>query len=99
MGNFTKESVLNIGSNLVYGNYSRMDGPVVITLRVNDPSAYTISVSILNWKSKVKTLLYEKELDGGDTLTDTINYSFNQGDELYVTTNSATTACLISGIE
>jgi hypothetical protein len=99
MGEFCSEGVLNTGRNVLHRNLSRTSISKILDFRVNDPNGYTLSVSIFDWGTKTTTLLYEKELDGGDTLTDTIDFIFNQGDEFIVETTSPTTSYYISGIE
>ena len=99
MGEFCSEGVLNTGRNVLHRNLSRTNISKILDFRVNDPNGYTLSVSIFDWGTKTTTLLYKKELDGGDTLTDTIDFIFNQGDEFIVETTSPTTSYYISGIE
>jgi len=99
MGEFSKEGVLNTGRNVLYRNLSRTSIGKILDLQINDPNGYTISVSIFDWATKTTILLYEKELDGGDTLTDELDYAFNQGDELIVNTTSPTTSYYIHGLD
>ena len=99
MAEFSKVGVLSIGDNLIYKNVSRTTVGKILELRVNNPVAYIVTVSIFDWKEKKTVTLYQKELDAGDTLTDTFNFVFNQGDALIVNTSSATTSYYIHGIE
>lgn len=99
MGQFCKEGILSTGQNILHRNLSRTNISKILDFRVNDPNGYTISVSIFDWSAKNTILLYEKELDGGDTLTDTIDFTFDQGDEFIVETSSPTTSYYINGIE
>ncbi len=99
MGEFCKEGLLSAGKNILHRNLSRTSISKILDFRVNDPNGYTISVSIFDWSSKTTILLYEKDLDGGDTLTDTIDFVFDQGDEFIVETSSPTTSYYINGIE
>lgn len=99
MAEFSKVGVLNVGDNQIYKNVSRTTVGKILELRVNNPVAYIVTVSIFDWKEKKTVTLYRKELDAGDTLTDTFNFVFNQGDALIVNTSSATTSYYIHGIE
>lgn len=99
MGEFSKEGVLSVGRNVLYTNFSRTALGKILDLRLNDPNGYTISVSIFDWATKTITVLYEKELDGGDTLTDELDFVFNQGDELIINTSSPTTSYYIHGLD
>lgn len=99
MAEFSKVGVLNVGDNLIYKNVSRTTVGKILDLRVNDPNAYVVSVSIFDWKEKNTVVLYQKQLNAGDTLTDTFNFVFNQGDALIVNTTSATTSYYIHGLE
>lgn len=99
MGVFSKEGVLKVGRNVLYTNLSRIAIGKILDLRLNDPNGYIISVSIFDWEAKNTIVLYEKDLDGGDTLTDELDFAFNQGDELIITTTSPTTSYYIHGID
>ena len=99
MGEFSKEGVLNTGRNVLHQHFSRTSVSKILNFRLHDPNGYTISVKIFDWSSKSTVLLYEKELDGGDTLTDVINFTFETGDEFIVETSSPTTSYYIYGIQ
>lgn len=98
MGEFSKEGVLAVGKNVLYNNLSRTTLGKILDLQFHDPNGYTLTVSIFDWATKNTILLYQQELDGGDTLTDELDYIFNQGDQLIVETTSATTSFYISGM-
>ena len=98
MGEFSKEGVLTIGKNVLYNNLSKTALGKILTLQFHDPNGYILTVSIFDWATKNTILLYQQELDGGDTLTDELDYVFNQGDQLIVETTSASTSFYIHGM-
>jgi|688.fasta_scaffold441572_4 hypothetical protein len=70
----------------------------VTTMRFHNLLAYTIDVYKYEALTSTTTLIYELNLSAGDTVTDTLTYALNEGDEIRVLSNISNTTYYANGI-
>lgn len=71
----------------------------VLILRFNNPAAYDLKLEKYEASTSSTITIYELSLSAGDTLTDSLSYALNPGDELIVTSNITGTTYYVYGID
>lgn len=71
----------------------------VVSMRFNNPAAYTLTIKKHNVTSGVTITVYSLTLSAGDTITDTFSYTLNSGEYLSATSNVPGTSYLLIGVE
>jgi hypothetical protein len=86
--NISKEGILAVGDNVLYTcpykYYATFSG-----FKFNSPGAYDISLRVERSDPAATIVYYSFTLDPGDVMTDVGGYMLNYGDQIIVTTNSA----------
>lgn len=70
----------------------------VSSMRFNNSLAYTLQVYKYEAATLTTTLLYNLSLSAGDTVTDTLSYALNDGDQIKVYSNITGTTYYATGI-
>ena len=70
----------------------------VSTMRFNNPSAYTLQLYKYEALTATTTLIYNLNLAAGDTVTDTLRYALNEGDQIKAYSNITGTTYYANGI-
>jgi hypothetical protein len=89
----TTGTVLATGTRTVTGVLDK-----VLSLRFNNPLAYSIQLYKFDFETSATTLLYNLSLSAGDTVTDNLAYALNTGDQLIAYSNIAGTTYYTYGI-
>jgi hypothetical protein len=100
MAEFSKQgNVAVTGTVLFTGSSSVSLLTKVLTLRFNNPAAFQLRLSKFEAATSTTTIIYTLNLSSGDTLTDSLSYALNPGDQLIATSNIAGTTYYIYGID
>ena len=83
MTDFSNQGELSItGTILITGGISTIALDKLVTIRLNNPLAYVVSLYKYESLTNTTVLLYNLNLSAGDTLTDNLAYSLNAGDQI-----------------
>lgn len=100
MVEFSKQGdVLTTGTVLYTGTSGGALLTRVLILRFNNPAAYDLKLEKYEASTSSTITIYELSLSAGDTLTDSLSYALNPGDELIVTSNITGTTYYVYGID
>jgi hypothetical protein len=94
--NISKEGILAVGDNVLYTcpyNYRA----TLAAFKFNSPGAYDISLRIERSSPAATIVYYTFNLDAGDVMTDGGGYVLNDGDQIIVTTGSASVTYSYAG--
>lgn len=100
MAEFSKQGDLSITGTILHtGDDSSIALSRVISLRFNNPVAYTLKLEKFEALTSTTTVIYDLSLAAGDTVTDNLSYALNPGDELIATSNIVGTTYYAYGID
>jgi hypothetical protein len=100
MAEFSKQGDLSITGTVLYtGSRGGAALTKVTNLRFNNPAAFQLRLSKFEAATSTTTIIYTLNLSSGDTLTDSLSYALNPGDQLIATSNIAGTTYYIYGID
>ena len=88
MTDFSNQGELSItGTILITGGISTIALDKLVTIRLNNPLAYSVQLYKYEALTLTTTLIYDLNLSAGDTLTDSFSYALNNGDQLIAYSN------------
>lgn len=100
MAEFSYQGVLAVtGTTLATG--SDIESPIltkIVSLRFNNPAAYVLQLYKYEASTATTSLIYELNLDAGDTVTDALVYALNPGDTMTAYSNIVGTTYYVYGI-
>ena len=70
----------------------------VTSMRFNNPSAYTLQLYKYEALTATTRLIYNLSLAAGDTVTDTLTYALNEGDQIKAYSNITGTTYYANGL-
>lgn len=94
--NISKEGILAVGDNVLYTCPYKYYATFV-AFKFNSPGAYDISLRIERADPAASIVYYNFTLDPGDVMMDGGGYILNNGDQIIVTTNSASVTYSYTG--
>jgi len=89
------EGVITVGGSTIF-TVPAGKSYQVISIRVNNPAAYTFTVTKYTASPALTTDVYTLSLAAGDTVTDSFVYLFDQGDQLILDSSVAGTIYVIN---
>jgi len=89
------EGVITVGGSTIF-TVPPGKSYQVISIRVNNPAAYTFTVTKYRASPALTTDVYTLNLAAGDTVTDNLLYLFDQGDQLILDSSVAGTVYIIN---
>lgn len=89
MAEIVKQGVLSTGGTVIYTGTSNTAFAKVFNIRINNSSAYIITLQRYEAITSTTTTIYSVTLSAGDTLTDNLGYALALGDQLIITSNIA----------
>ena len=99
MTDFSNQGELSItGTILITGGISTIALDKLVTIRLNNPLAYSVQLYKYEALTLTTTLIYNLNLSAGDTLTDSFSYALNAGDQLIAYSNILGTSYYTYGI-
>ena len=99
MTDFSNQGELSItGTILITGGISTIALDKLVTIRLNNPLAYSVQLYKYEALTLTTTLIYDLNLSAGDTLTDSFSYALNNGDQLIAYSNILGTSYYTYGI-
>ena len=99
MAEISSQGELSItGTVLLTGGPSTVALNKLVTLRFNNPLAYSVQLYKYEALTITTTLIYDLTLSAGDTLTDNLTYALNNGDQLIAYSNILGTSYYTYGI-
>jgi len=99
MTEFSNQGELSTtGTVLLTGGLSTIALDKLSILRFNNPLAYNVQLYKYEALSTTTTLIYDLTLSAGDTLTDNLTYSLNNGDQIIAYSNILGTSYYTYGI-
>ena len=99
MAEFSNQGELSItGTILITGGISTIALDKLVTIRLNNPLAYSVQLYKYEALTLTTTLIYDLNLSAGDTLTDSFSYALNNGDQLIAYSNILGTSYYTYGI-
>ena len=99
MADFSNQGELSItGTILITGGISTIALDKLVTIRLNNPLAYSVQLYKYEALTLTTTLIYDLNLSAGDTLTDSFSYALNNGDQLIAYSNILGTSYYTYGI-
>jgi hypothetical protein len=100
MAEFSKQGDLSVaGTTLYTGTSGGASLTKILSLRFNNPLAYSLKLEKYEASSSTTTTIYDLTLDAGDTVTDNLSYALNPGDELIATSNIPGTTYYVYGFD
>lgn len=100
MAEFSVQGVLSTSGTVLATGNAEVGSLLskVFSMRFNNPAAYTLQVYKYEAATSTTTLLYNLSLTAGDTVTDTLAYALNEGDQIIAYSNIAGTTYYANGI-
>lgn len=100
MAEFSKQGDLSTSGTVLYtGNSSDTALSKIVSMRFNNPSAYTLLLEKYEAATATTTVIYDLSLSAGDTVTDNLVYALNPGDQLRATSDITGTTYYVYGID
>ncbi len=100
MAEFSKQGDVSTSGTVLYtGSSGGALLTKIVSLRFNNPGAYDLKLEKLEYDTSTTTTIYDLSLSAGDTLTDSLTYALNPGDELIATSNITGTTYYVYGID
>ena len=98
MAEFSKQGDLSITGTVLYtGSRGGAALTKVTNLRFNNPAAYDLRLEKYEASTGITTVIYDLTLSAGDTVTDSLNYALNPGDQLIAVSNISGTTYYVYG--
>jgi len=82
------------GTQIIYEAPEEITSCIVVYIRLNNPNAYTITLSRYEASTASTVNLYTNTLAAGDSVIDTTTYVLYPGDKIILTTTSPGTVYL-----
>lgn len=82
------------GTQTIYEAPARSTSSSILYIRLNNPNAYTITLSRYDAATASTVNLYTNVLNAGDSVIDTTNYLLSPGDKIILTTTAPGTVYL-----
>ena len=100
MAEFSVQGVLSTSGTVLATGNAEVGSLLskLFSMRFNNPAAYTLQVYKYEAATSTTTLLYNLSLTAGDTVTDTLAYALNEGDQIIAYSNIAGTTYYANGI-
>lgn len=98
MAEFSTQGELSITGTVLLTGADTAVLTKLVSLRFNNPAAYTVQLYRYNAATADTYLIYDLNLAAGDTLTDTLMYALNSGDQLIAYSDIAGTTYYAYGI-
>ena len=100
MAEFSKQGDVSTTGTVLYTGSSTVSLLTkVLIMRFNNPAAYDLKLEKYEASTTTTTTIYDLSLSAGDTLTDSLSYALNPGDELIVTSNITGTTYYVYGLD
>ena len=100
MTEFSNQGVLAV-TGTVLARGGTVEAPVlnkILSLRFNNPAAYVLQLYKYEASTATTSLIYELNLDAGDTVTDDLLYALNPGDTMTAYSDIVGTTYYVYGI-
>lgn len=98
MAEFSTQGELSLTGTVILTGTNTLLLTKVLSLRFNNPAAYTVQLYRYDASTTNTYLIYELSLDAGDTLTDTLTYALNADDQLIAYSDIAGTTYYAYGL-
>jgi len=89
MAEVVEQGVLSTGGTVIFTGTSSSVCAKVFNIRINNSSAYTITLQRYEAATSTTTTIYSVTLSAGDTLTDNLGYALSLGDQIIITSSIA----------
>jgi hypothetical protein len=98
MTEIIEQGEVNVTGTVVATGNTGIASTKITTMKFYNPLAYRIILERYNASTATTNVLYEFNLDAGDSITDTTSYALNTGDTLTIYSNTPGTTYYVFGV-